>query len=237
MSSLDEFIHARDVVHVSDLVTDALRNAILTKRYPPGTRLRQEEVAQTLGVSRQPVRDAMKQMIGEGLLVSGSKGYIVREFTPEYLAENYRLRALLEGEAASLAASRISAAEIEELIRANGIFGEANSGGAHLRANYDFHKLIRGASASPTLEKIVDELWLVTTIATPVIIPGRLEHSQAEHLNIIAALEAGNGEAARTAMRLHIQNAAVKYFGSIPEPDTRFIAPNGLNALPEQGHE
>jgi DNA-binding GntR family transcriptional regulator len=206
-------IQPQDVVSVSDLVTDALRAAILSDKYPAGTRLRQEEVANALGVSRQPVREAMKEMVREGLLIAeGAKGHYVREFTAESLAENYRLRRILESEAAYRAAHRITKEQLTQLAELNAAFVAYRSGSKQLRANYDFHKVIRVAAESPTLERIIDSLWAVVTVATPVIIPGRAHRSRDEHDAILAALEARDANAARDSVIVHIENAAAEYF-------------------------
>ncbi|MCU1663995.1 MAG: transcriptional regulator, GntR family [Pseudonocardia sp.] len=206
-------IQPQDVVSVSDLVTDALRTAILSNKYPAGTRLRQEEVANALGVSRQPVREAMKEMVREGLLIAeGAKGHFVREFTAESLAENYRLRRILESEAAFRAAHRITKEQLAQLAELNAALAAYSSGSKQLRANYDFHKVIRVAAESPTLERIIDSIWAVATVATPVTIPGRAHRSRDEHDAIIAALEARDADAARDSIIVHIENAATDYF-------------------------
>jgi DNA-binding GntR family transcriptional regulator len=99
-----------------DLCLAHLRDAILSGRLPPGTRIRPEAVAAELGVSRMPVREALHQLDAEGLVtLRPNRGAVVTRLGPEDLAEIFEMRALLEGLCARHAARRATPAEIEEL--------------------------------------------------------------------------------------------------------------------------
>jgi len=109
-------VNSEMLVSVNDAVTRALREAILSGKIRPGDRLLQDELARQLGVSRQPVREALRRLQSEGLVVqTPQRGLLVREFTKADLQENYYLRQLLESEAAQSAAERITSAELQEL--------------------------------------------------------------------------------------------------------------------------
>lgn len=117
------------VVSVQEVVTRILREAILQGKLAQGERLVQDDLAAELGVSRQPVREAMRRLESEGLIVRmPGRGYVVREYTEEDARENYHLRGLMESEAAWLAAQRIQPHELEALRAINRAMAEAASG-------------------------------------------------------------------------------------------------------------
>lgn len=211
-------VSTKDMVSVTTLATESLRSAILTGRLVPGERLRQDQLAAALGVSRQPVREALKQLENEGLIRTTTNGVFTRTFTDDDIRENYRLRELLEGEAASLAARNLDADAVAYLELLNGRLKPGLGPNEILRTNYQFHKGIRAAANSPKLDKFIDELWFGITVATPLTIPGRVKRSVREHALILVALSAGDPSAAREAIRVHINNAANEYFaGRLPD--------------------
>ncbi len=97
----------------ADRVYDTLRQGILDGRYAPGTRLGEADLADSLGVSRTPVREALRRLGSEGLLATlPNKGARVRTWTAGELGDIFDLRALLEGHAAARAATRVTDADI-----------------------------------------------------------------------------------------------------------------------------
>src|SRR5437867_6791605 len=99
----------RLVQNASVAATELIRQAILDGRLEPGSRLKEEELARELGISRTPVREALLMLQAEGLVDAvPNRGAMVRVHTPEDLDDLYQLRALLEGYAARRAALRIS---------------------------------------------------------------------------------------------------------------------------------
>lgn len=97
-------------------VYQQLRRLIIQGAYPPGARLVEERLAQDLGVSRTPVRQALARVAAEGLVwIYPNRGAVVRTFTPDDLIQAYDLRAVLEGYAAYQAARRIDAAQLAVL--------------------------------------------------------------------------------------------------------------------------
>jgi len=209
-------VRAKDIVSVTTLVTESLRSAILEGRLVPGERLLQDELAAGLGVSRQPVREALRQLQNEGLVTTSNNGMAIRIFTEEDIGENYRLREMLEGEAAFLAAKTINADLVASLELLNDQLRSEFRPSEILRLNRQFHKIIRTAANSPKLDKFIDELWLGITVATPLTIPGRTTRATREHAAIVKALATRDPTAAREAVRLHISNAAKEYFERRP---------------------
>ncbi len=97
------------VRNASVAATELIREAIVDGRLEPGRRLKEEELARELGISRTPIREALLMLQAEGLVdATPNRGAMVRVHTPEDLDDLYQLRALLEGYAARRAAARIS---------------------------------------------------------------------------------------------------------------------------------
>src|SRR5262245_32812822 len=100
----------------AEFVYDSLRDAISDGRIAPGERVREEEVARNLGVSRTPVREALQRLQQRGLLVLGvGRGLIVAHLSQQQVVELYAMREILEGSAARFAATHATAAEIAML--------------------------------------------------------------------------------------------------------------------------
>lgn len=213
------------LVSVSEAVTRMLREAILQGRLRRGERLVQEELAAELGVSRQPVREALRRLETEGLIVQlPQRGFVVREYRDEDVRENYHLRQLLESEAARLAAQRIEPDEVEELRALNRALAEAVEAGdtsTMVEVNAQFHRLVHEAARMPYLARLIQQLWAGHTVFTPLFVPGRAPRSVAEHEEILQALADRNPERAATAMREHIARAAADYFRRGTPPLTR----------------
>lgn len=205
------------LVAVNDIVHRTLREAILLGKFRPGDRLLQDELAAQLRVSRQPVREALRRLQSEGLVVPGPhRGMLVRAFTEEHVQENYHLRQLLESEAARLAAQTIRPEELQELKSLNQAMAKAGAIGdisGLVEPNVQFHRLVWKSGRMETLVRLLDQLWVGRTIFTPLFIPGRGNRSVIEHAELITALEERNPEKAASAMRAHIHRAAEEYFG------------------------
>ena len=212
------------LVSVSEAVTRSLREAILQGRLRPGERLVQDELAAELGVSRQPVREALRRLESEGLIVQlPQRGFVVREYGEEDIRENYHLRQLLESEAARLAAERIRPDELEELGAVNRALAEAVEAGdsaSMVELNAQFHRLVHESARMPQLVRLIQQLWAGRTVFTPLFVPGRARRSVAEHDELLRALADRNPRRAAAAMREHIARAAADYFrrGASPSP-------------------
>jgi DNA-binding GntR family transcriptional regulator len=206
------------LVSLSDAVAGSLRSAILSGEMKSGDRILQDRVAADLGVSRQPVRDALNRLEVEGLVTELTNGrVVVREYSTEDVCENYLLRRVLEREAVRIAASTMTDDEIDELAKVNEALRAATGGSEEntvLELNDRFHRLIRVCTKHRTLEGIIDSLWVGLTIATPLSIPGRAERSIKEHDRIVVALRARDPHAASQAMADHIDAACHEYLQS-----------------------
>lgn len=204
-------------------VAGRIRAMILSGEMPPGTRVRQEQVAAELGVSATPIREAIRQLEAEGYLSTAPHlGAHVREINRDGLEEVYRVRSMLEGYLAREAASRTTPERIEEIERLVLEFDEAVKRGnavAARRANYWLHELIWEIAEQPVTLEIVNTLWAKFPWDSLSSVPGRLERSGIEHHLLLRSLAEGNPEEAESVMRAHILGSSEDYF--------RFVATAG----------
>ncbi|MGQ0611204.1 MAG: GntR family transcriptional regulator [Paracoccaceae bacterium] len=179
--------------------------------YNPGSRLVESELAERLGVSRTPVREALQRLETQGMLTRDGRSLIVASLDHNQLAELYTVRAELEGLAARLAARHATAEEVRVL---QGMTQEDRKllGGdprALSRANKRFHKLIHLASHNRFLVQQLDLVHrsMALMATTSFAAEGRDEVALAEHAQIAEAIAAGDGDAADAALKSHISKA------------------------------
>ena len=187
-----------------------LRQAIRDGVYRAGDRLREEEVAQRLDVSRTPVREALGRLTAKGMVVpAGGRGLVVRSLDTAELLELYGMREILEGAAARLAAQHASAVEIEDLQDLGTRFETATDVVDMARLNRRFHDCIVRAARNRFLDTSLAELQdgLVLLGPTTFGVEGRPVPASLEHRAIVAALAAADPDAAERAARAHIREA------------------------------
>lgn len=185
--------------------------AIEAGTYKPGDRLVESELAERLGVSRTPVREALQRLETQAMLTRDGRSLIVASLDHNQLAELYTVRTELEGLAARLAARH---ATDEELRVLRGMVEDDKRlmGGdprALSRANKRFHKQIHLASHNRFLVQQLDLVHrsMALMANTSFAAEGRDAAGLAEHEAIVAAIEARDGEAAYQALRSHISRA------------------------------
>lgn len=204
------------IASVSDVVVRTVRDAILHGRLQAGDRLQQDKLAQQLRVSRQPVREALRRLQSEGLVVQLPQRWMaVRDFSPHEILEHSRIRLILEPEAARIAAEHIQPSEIEALKSINRAMARLISAGQLSKVaalNAEFHHRIYEAARMPTLTRLIEQLWVNRAVLTPPFIPGgRGRRTIDEHAAVVRALERGSARGAAKAMRDHIARAANEY--------------------------
>ena len=190
-------------------VVAILRDAILTCRLEPGAVLNERELAQQLGVSKTPVREALSLLNHEGLVqILPRQAYVVTAITIRDVHESFDLRVILECAAAELAAARITPAELAELDAV--VAGEADTEpvAATLERNVDFHSLIARASGNERLTALIERLLG----EMPRLIS--VGYVKGEHEHVMNALRARNPARARQAMREHILTVKEKALGA-----------------------
>lgn len=192
---------------------DTIRSGIVDGRYPAGTRLTEQEIAEVSGVSRTPVREALRRLSSEGLLqYVPNQGAMVSQWSDSEIEEVFELRAMLEGFAVERAATRIDAQQVgilrdlaEELTaeaqqRKEGYLERVKE------LNSRFHKTLYESARSPRLQSMIAGL-----VEVPIVLqtfrkysPDDLLRSARHHLEIVIALEAGDARWAASVMRSHV---------------------------------
>jgi DNA-binding GntR family transcriptional regulator len=199
--------------NLREQIKDVILQRILDGDYPPGARLVETRIAQELGVSQAPVREALRDLEQLGCIVHEPfRGCSVRAFSVEELIEAFPVRAALEALAARLAAERITEAELLQLADLlETMRAAAGRGDAHdqSRANASFHATIVRAARNATLERQWSFLEPFSRTYISVSQPGLdLRALSDRHVPILEALRARDGEAAADAMHKHLMEAA-----------------------------
>ena len=184
--------------------------AIDTGIYRPGDRLVESELADRLGVSRTPVREALQRLETQSLLARDGRSLIVASLDHNQMAELYVVRAELEGLAAKLAAKHATPEEkrvLQDMVDEDRKI--VNDPNALARANRRFHKQIHLASHNRYLVQQLDLLHrsMALMATTSLAAEGRGEVAMQEHQQIVDAIIAGHENAAFDALRTHISVA------------------------------
>lgn len=194
-----------------EIVFDSLREAIISGLLEPGERLMEIQLADEMGVSRTPVREAIRKLELEGFVVMiPRKGAYVAGVSDKDVTDVFELRSALEGLAASLAAERITDEEIEQMERMI-LYrsGEEVDITKIVEADTDFHALVYKASRNERLISILANLreQLQRFRATSLAYPGRLKDAVEEHQGIAEAIISHNVEEAQSLAIAHIVTA------------------------------
>ena len=195
----------------ADFVYESLRDAISDGRIAAGERVREEEVARNLGVSRTPVREALQRLQQRGLLVLGAgRGLVVAQLSQQQIIELYAMRQILEGSAARFAATHATPAEIAFLYQLQEELKAAEGNPLlHANLNRQFHQAIYEAAHNrylmQTLDSLLDSFALLRS--TTFRLPHRQRNSHEERRRIIAAIENRDQDLAEKEAREHILQA------------------------------
>ncbi len=205
--NLDEYKPLRDVVF------ENLREAIVEGRLKPGQRLMEVQLAEQLGVSRTPVREAIRKLELEGLVVMiPRKGAYVANMSLKDIIDVLEIRASLEGLAASLASERITSDDIktlESIIEEFENNVDESNVEALLKKDVEFHECIFKATNNKKLHQLINSLWeqvyrfrvtYISDYESTVNIVG-------EHKMILDAIKKGDNELAKKYAMEHIQKA------------------------------
>lgn len=194
-------------------VANLLRLAILEGRLQPGEVLQENTLAEELGISRTPVREAIIELRNEGLVEStATRRAVVRSYSADELRDIYSLRAALEGFAAQLAASRANETVIRRMDESNARFAEMiQRGGEHIDAdliteNLDFHDIVAEASEIPRLNKMINQVMVIPRRyrAYAAYTPERRTIVLKDHQEITDAIRNRDPVTARDLMEKHV---------------------------------
>jgi DNA-binding GntR family transcriptional regulator len=188
-----------------------MREALRAGTFRSGQHLREADVAQWLGISRTPVREAFHRLIAEGLLANGPwNGVMVAELDAQQLTQLYAVREALEGTAAALAAQNATAAEVKRLLAIAASEARAkNDPDKLVIINSELHQTIYSAAHNryllESVNTVVDALGLLrhSTFA----LPGSIESARRQHLQIIGAIRDHKTADAERFAREHVRHA------------------------------
>lgn len=188
-----------------------LREAIVKGQLEPGGHVSERSLATALGISAQPVREALRRLETDGMVISlPRRGTVVAEFTPDRLAEMGHVRAALEGATAAVAAVRASGADIEAMrlqLRAMRAATDAGDLEALARANEQFHALLHQSTGNVFLIRSLAALRAYDYVARRRALSGTpREPSRAfrEHCGILNAIRRRNAPRAEALARAHV---------------------------------
>lgn len=203
-------------------VFNHILEGILSGRFRAGDSLVETTLAKEIGVSRTPVREAIRQLEREGLVHSiPNKGVFVNGLSKKDIEDIYRIRSLNEGIAVRWAAERMDEEQrrqLEETANLMEFYTEKNDMEQVARLDIRFHTLIYEASNSRVLGHILSTLLVYVQQARlgSLKVPQRAQKALIEHKAILDAIIAGNGDLAEALMKEHIEVAMMNLLGDQP---------------------
>ena len=191
-------------------VAELLRQRIFRRELAPGSWIDEMKLAEEYGISRTPLREALKVLATEGLVtMKVRRGAYVTEVSDKDLSDVYHLLALLESDAASVAAQRATDAELKELQALHGKLEAAvNDRETFFSINERFHMRLLEIAGNRWRDQMVLDLRKVMKLNrhNSLLKAGRIAESLAEHKAIVDALAARDGALAARSMQLHFGN-------------------------------
>lgn len=206
-------------------VADTLREQIMAGELKRGEKLKQADIAKSLGLSITPVREALKLLEAEGFVVGTShRGAVVAPFQLDEVDELYDLRLLFEPRLAREATLRMTPTAAKELSAINDTMTDAyrkTDWPAMRSANYRFHFRLYELADQPQTLHFVRVLWARYPFDLLSVMPGRTTDVVAEHAVIIEALKSGDAKTVARRVQMHIESGHrgfKKHYGSGAKP-------------------
>lgn len=233
-------MRAIDSTTLSQRVCNQLRDEILSNRLPPGTHLQEEEIASTLGISRAPVREALRLLAGEDLVtIAPRRGTIVRALSPEDFLAAYQVREALELLAIRLAVPRLTDEDLQTLrdLHAQMVaYTEKHDVDSYFQCNAAFHSLFAERSGNELLQGLYRQLvnQMRRYRMRSFYLRGGLDRSLSEHSAILEAVERRDVEAAMRLLSEHIQ-VPQRILQSAPEGELVQVTAGVTPAIRESG--
>jgi len=233
---LDKIIASAGAANLTaqDLVLTSVREAILTAALPPGSRLRQEKLAEMFGTSRIPVREALRALEYEGLVSSiPYRGFTVTELDADDIEEVYDLRILLESHAIRLAVPLMTD---DDLTALEGLYAEmvaAPTADEQLAAREQFYIRLYSMTGRPRLVGLISRLRqeVARSLRWPT-----LQHAPSHHERFFEAIRAGDADGAAALLASHYRRVAIlirRYLRDAATTDRRAAREPGGTARPK----
>lgn len=192
---------------LGELAYQTLRRMILDKALRSGGPVVEGRLAEELNISRTPMREALLRLEGEGLLVrAGARSYSVRFVSAQEYFQAMKVREMLEAEAIGLAIGKIDKKQVLQLIKKIKALSSGQQEQAHWQLDDQVHTMMARASGNEVLAHVIELVRTNSRLFELVTPFNRIEEDRAEHLAILEAYLTDNAEAARAAMRAHLQN-------------------------------
>ena len=197
---------------MADLAYERIRNLVLADELAPGERLGQVELAERFGISRTPVREALRRLAGEGLVdFHSNRGFRVADLGLDAVLRRLEVRAILEPGIARLTAERRTGQDVKQLRAAISREERARSGIAAHDASRDFHMILARASGNDELVRVFESLWLVEVgrrlLSRRSAISDWQTEDIEEHHKIATAVAEGRADDAERLMAEHVRGA------------------------------
>ena len=220
---------------VVDLAYERIRDLVLSGELAPGARLGQVELAERFGISRTPVREALRRLAGEGLVDPlSNRGFRVADLGLEAVLRRLEVRTILEPGIARLAAERRSERDVEQLNGSISREERARNGIAAHDASRDFHVALARATDNEELVRVLESLWLVEVgrrlLWRRSAASDWQQDDVREHREIAAAVAEGRADDAGRLMADHVSSALRHW-----EPEWRGIGERPSE--PEAGYD
>lgn len=197
----------------AEAAADELRRRILDGVYPGGMQLRQAQLAEELGISRIPFREALVQLEAEGLVTTvPHKGSIVAEVSPEDVEEQFAFRALLEPELLRISAPRLTAKDFRRLHQILQQYSDelrSRDASRWGQLNTELHSVLLGQADRPRMMAVAAQLLQSTDRFTrmQLLLTDGRELAEEEHGELVRLCEAGDYDAAAEVLKRHILGA------------------------------
>lgn len=214
-----------------------LRQKILSRELPPGMPIHQQQVADALGVSRIPVRDALKHLVAEGFLTASGNRHVVTVISPEDIHEIFLMRSALEGLSAREAATRMTDEALAQLMRLGQRMESADvTSDEWVAYHEDFHRIIQSFCGMPRLQM---EMLRLRTAAEHYLRVFFAQYHMGEvrgheHRQLAEVLQQRDGELAERAMRAHIEAALNEIARAVQAQQTASKAGDAQRLAPSQ---
>jgi DNA-binding GntR family transcriptional regulator len=234
---------------MTEIVADELRVKILNGDLIPGQRLVTADIADEMGVSRMPVRDALRYLESTGLVETvPHRGTVVKDLSENEIVELYQIRAVLEGLAARLASKRVGEAQLrqfENIVAKHDLKTMQNEGyDEFTKLNKSFHSMIWASAGSPKLESMLANLYDACSQYRnlSMLVPGRSDSIYNEHNALCEAIKCHDCDEAERLARTHYENTSLALIAAIEsrkKPTGDEITPAGRKngSKPQTGNQ
>lgn len=191
-------------------VASIIRQAILKKDIKPGEKLVQAELAEQLSVSRMPVREALRMLEKEGLvIIEPHKGAVVTELTTDDIDEIYEIRSVLEPMVLGKSIPNLEENMLRDIKQLHKKMLKTVNKEDYVELNKKFHAMLCSGCKSKRLHGLMEQVSHGLAKDTPYIIPGQIEKSNVEHENILKAIEEHEIKKAKVLLGDHIDRTRI----------------------------